>query len=180
METFLMKKLTVTALKKSLNEKNKKELIFEIAELYKRFPSVKEYYQAQGGNAEAVLEKYKDTIKKEFLDGYTRGFPKARLGVARKAVLDFKKISQEPKLLADIMFCFVEEISSFNTGFSVDGESYYTSPESMFEDVLKLLEKNELLPFFKNRANKIVENATDGWGHSDSLYETYSEFYHNS
>jgi len=172
-----MKKLTVTTLKKSLSVKNKQDLILEIAELYKKFPSVKEYYQAQSGNPEAVLEKYKDIIKKEFLDGYTRGFPKARLGVARKAVQDFKKISQEPKLLAEIMFCFVEEISSFNTDFGVDGESYYTSPESMFEDVLKLLEENDLLSCFKNRANHIFENATDGWGHSDSLYETYNQFY---
>ena len=41
-------------------------LILEIAELYKKFPSVKEYYQVQGGNTEAVLEKYKDTSKKNF------------------------------------------------------------------------------------------------------------------
>lgn len=75
------------------------------------------------------------------------------------------------------MFCFVEEISSFNTDFGVDGESYYTSPESMFEDVLKLLEENDLLLCLKSRANKVVTNATEGWGHSDSLYETYNQFY---
>jgi len=40
-----MKKLTVTTLKKSLSVKNKQDLILEIAELYKKFPSVKEYYQ---------------------------------------------------------------------------------------------------------------------------------------
>ena len=171
------KKLTLTALKKVLNSKNKPELIQEIAELFKKFPDVKDYYQAQEGNTEAVLEKYKNIIKKEFRDGFTHGLPKARLSTARKAVQDFKKVTEYPDLVAEVMFTFVEEISNFNNDFGVDGESYYTSPEAMYHDVLSLLEKHNLLSHFQERARNIIENATHGWGHFDSLSESYYQFY---
>lgn len=45
---------------------------------------MKDYYQAQEGDPEPVLEKYKDIIIKEFRDGYTGDFPKARLSVFKK------------------------------------------------------------------------------------------------
>jgi hypothetical protein len=41
------------------------------------------------------LEKYKAIIKKEFFPA--RGFGEARLSVARKAVMDYKKLSNSPK-----------------------------------------------------------------------------------
>lgn len=172
-----MAKINLTILKKNLAKKSKEELVQEISTLYKNFSNVKEYYQAQGGNINIILEKYKDTIKKEFVDGYTRDNPKARLSVAKKAVQDFNKFTQEPKLLADIMLTFVESVSDFNTAFGVDGESYYTSPEDVFEKVLKLLKENNLLPIFKERAYDIVNSATDGWGHFDSLSGHYEDFY---
>ena len=172
-----MGKITVTALKKKLELKSKQELIQEITELYKKFPAVKEYYQVQEGDIEVISEKYKDIIKKEFVDGYTRGLPKARLSVARKAVQDFKKFTNNPELLADIMLTFVESISDFNTEFGTDSEAFYTSPENMFEKTLELLKKNDLLSIFEKRAYRIVDNATEGWGHFDSLQERYEQFY---
>jgi hypothetical protein len=58
----------------------------------------KEYYQLKlaGNEGDAqVLEKYKAIIKKEFFPA--RGFGEARLSVARKAVMDYKKLSNSPK-----------------------------------------------------------------------------------
>jgi len=169
--------MNITTLKKSLAAKSKPELIEEITQLYKKFPDVKNYYQAQQGDATVVLEKYQDIIKKEFVDGYSRGQPKARLSVAKKAVHDFHKISSDPVLQADIMLTFVEVISDFNKEFGVDSEPYYTSPEGMFEKALAFLKKNNLLPVFGKRAYQIVSNAIDAWGHFDSLEQTYSDFY---
>jgi hypothetical protein len=97
--------------------------------------------------------------------------PKARLGVARKVVQDFKKLSNNPELLVDLMLTFVEEVSNFNSEFGVDGESYYTSPEGMYDDALSILEKANLLSMFEIRARLIVKNATDGWGHNGSYQE---------
>lgn len=172
-----MGQITITALKKKLVQKSKQELIQEILELYKKFTAVKEYYQAQDGDIEVVLEKYKDLIKKEFVNGYIKGHPKARLSVARKAVQDFKKFSNNPEFIADIMLTFVESVSSFNTEFAPDSETFYTSPENMFEKTLEFIKNNELLALFEKRANCLVSRATEGWGHLDSIQEMYEKVY---
>ena len=99
------------------------------------------------------------------------------MNVAKKAITDFKKITKEPELLAELMFTFVESISNFNSDFGVDGEDFYVIPEDMFEEVLKLIKENNLLSKYKQRAYEIVDNATEGWGHFDSLQERYEEVY---
>ena len=172
-----MDKFSLTSLKKTLDTKTKQELIKEISTLCKTFPQVKEYYQIQESDAKSVLEKYKDIIEKEFVEGKTRGLPKARLSVAKKAVQDFKKLTKEPELLADLMLTFVESISDFNSEFGVDSEEFYVIPEEMFEKVLQLLQSNDLLSKFKERSYAIVDNATDAWGHFDSLQERYESAY---
>ncbi len=175
-----MKKFSITELKKELDKKTKKELINEISSICKKFSQVKEYYQTQYADSIDVLEKYIEIIEKEFVDGQTRGYPKARLSVAKKAVQDFKKLNDDPTLLSDIMLRFVECVSDFNSDFGVDEERYYTSPENMFEKTLKLLKSKKLLPKFKERAYQIVENACEPWGHHDTLSEIYEEYYFDS
>ena len=172
-----MEKFSLTNLKKILNQKSKKELITEISILCKNFPQVKDYYKAQSFDSTEVLEKYVTIIEKEFIDGKTRGFPKGRISVAKKAIQDFKKLTEDSLLLANLMFTFVECISNFNSEFGVDEEKYYNAPEDMFEKALILLQTKKLLPNFKERAHEIVENACEAWGHLDSLQNSYEEFY---
>ena len=47
----------------------------------------------------------------------------------------------------------------------------------MFEKTLKLMGQNNLLGIYKSRVKKIVMNATDGWGHQDSLHDMYEDAY---
>lgn len=172
-----MKKFTITNLKKQLAQKNKEELIKEIAALCQTFPQVKEYYKAQVNDIKELVNKYKSIIEKEFIEGKTRGLPKARFSVVRKAVNDFKKLTNKPELIADIMLTYVESISWFNSEYLPDAEEFYTRPENMFETVLALLKKHNLLKKFEPRAYKIVQNAPDGWGYQDSLEAKYEEVY---
>ncbi|WP_052501478.1 DUF6155 family protein [Thiomicrospira microaerophila] len=169
--------MTQSELKKLLANKTQQELIKEIAYLFKTFSPVKEYYQAQTGDIHQIAEKYKDIIKKEFVYGHTRGYPKARLGTARKAVQDAKKIINQPEIIADIMLTFVESVSSYNNEFSSDSEANFTSPEGMFYDALKLLDDNNLLEAFHDRCSDIVFKATEAWGHYDSQSETFDQFF---
>ena len=166
-----MTKINWTQIKKVLAEKSKQELLKEISILYKKFPQVKEYYQVQTTAVDEVLEKYKTIIEKEFIDGKTRGLPKARFNVAKKAISDFKKLSSEPDLLADLMLTFFASVSSFNSEFAPDGEKFYTIPEDMFEEVLQLIKENNLESKYQTKAYEIVANATDGWGHFEALPE---------
>ena len=172
-----MARFTVTNLKKQLTKKTKEELIQEISTLCQTFPQVKEYYQDRGTNIQGVVKKYKDILEKEFIEGKARGLPKARLAVARKAVNDFKKLTTDSELIADIMLTYVESISWFNEEYGPDEEDFYVESEEMFERVLSLIEKHDLLEKFQPRAYAIVKNATDGWGHRDSLEERYEDVY---
>ncbi len=175
-----MAKFTITTLKKQLAQKTKEELIQDIATLCKTFPSVKEYYKAQGSDIHDVLAKYKAIIEQEFVEGMSgkrRRFPKARFAVARKAITDFKKFSTDPRCVADVMLTYVESVSSFNSEYEPDSEEFYTRPEDMFEKVLSLIETHQLLDQFEARARDIVEHAIEGYGHYDSLKERYETAY---
>ena len=172
-----MDKFTITGWKKQLSKKTKEDLIKEIATLCKTFPQVKEYYQAQGSNITELAEKYKNIIKKEFIASGRHDLPKARFSVARKALNDFKKLTSEPELIADIMLTYVESTSWFNTEYGPDSEDFYTRSEDMFEKALALIKKHHLLDDFRLRSRKVVSNATDGWGHQDSLEDRYKEVY---
>ena len=172
-----MKKFTIPNLKKQLAQKTKAELVQEIATLCQTFPQVKAYYQGQSDDLQGLVKTYKDILEKEFIEGKTRGLPKARLSVARKAVNDFKKLTTDPELLADVMLTYVESISWFDTEYGPDDEDFYTCPIDMLAQVLPLLEKHQLLEKFEPRIYTLVQNATDGWGYQDSLEERYEEVY---
>ncbi|MGK7897815.1 MAG: DUF6155 family protein [Xenococcus sp. (in: cyanobacteria)] len=172
-----MDNFTITKFKKQLSQKTKEELIKEIATLCQKFPQVKEYYKAQGSDIQEIVKKYKEIIEKEFIEGKTRGLPKARFSVARKALNDFKKLTNEPELIADIMLTYVESVSWFSTEYGPDSEEFYTRPEDMFETVLALIKKHKLTKKFQDRAYNIVKNATEGWGHKESLADRYGEVY---
>ena len=168
---------SILDLKKALSKKTKDELINEISTLCQKFPQVKEYYQAQISDPKEVLNRHKTIIEKEFIEGKTRGLPKGRLSVGKKAISDFRKLTKDPELISDLMLTFVESVSWFSTEYGPDRETFYTSPENMFEKALKLAKKNGLLDRYKSQAKKIVMNATDGYGHQDSLHERYEEAY---
>lgn len=172
-----MKKFTLPAFKKKLAKKSKEDLIKEISSLCQKFPQVKEYYKAHYGDVTDILKRHIDIIEKEFVEGKTRGMPKARLSVAQKAVKDFRKLIPDVELVADVMLTFVECISDFNDEFNVREEDYYNEPEDMFEEIMQMLQKNGLLDKFKERAYYIVDRATDSYGHYDSLKERYEEVY---
>ena len=172
-----MEKFTITNLKKQLSQKSKEDLVKEIATLCKTFPQVKEYYKAQGSDIWELLAKYKAIIEKEFADQHTRTLPKARFSVARQAINDFKKLTKEPEPTIELMLTYVESVSWFCSEYAPDGEQYYARPEEMFEKALALAQKYKLTEQFQPKAYEIVKNATEGWGHKDSLAVTYGDVY---
>ncbi len=172
-----MKNITISKLKKSLSGKSENDLLEEIIVLFKKIPQVKEYYTltfSEEGE-ELILGKYKEIITNVFFP--KRGYGKARLSVAKKAINDFKKISDKPSLLIDIMLHYVEQGVNFTDQYGDIDSPFYISMEKMFEEALRLSEKYNLLSFFKKNCEGIVNGACDGWGFKDSLSETYDEFF---
>ena len=111
-------KISLTTLKKHLKTRSQAELIADIAELYKRFQPVKDYYQIQlyPQDENQVAAKYKKTIEDEFFPA--RGFGRARLSVAKKAITEYKKVNKTVVCSIDIMLFYVEQGVRFHDTLS--------------------------------------------------------------
>ncbi|GBC60660.1 hypothetical protein DENIS_1617 [Desulfonema ishimotonii] len=171
-----MKKVGVRVLKGYLKNRTQDDLMNEVCELFKRFDNVKEYYTAvlSGGDDTAIIGKYRKIIRNEFFP--SRGFGKARLSVARKAVSDYKKVSDSVPGLADLMLWYVENGVRFTDEYGDIDEPFYVSMEGMYEKALIHITRHKLTNEFQPRCRKIVDDATDGWGFQDALEFLYEEY----
>jgi hypothetical protein len=170
--------LKISTLRKHLDGLTKAELIAEIVELFTKYSVVKDYYfaaLAPQGIAQLSVS-FKDIIKHEFLP--ERGFGKARLSIARKAVLDFKKICSDKVFLGDMMLYYVEMGVKFTNTYGDIDEPFYSSMESMYQNAVELITKHQLQPMFQKRCYQIVADTRDiGWGFHDILSETYDQHF---
>jgi hypothetical protein len=156
--------MKVTKLKKYLISLDQQTMVSEVLELFRNFDMVKDYYETKLNPVidTATLDKYKDVITHEFFP--KRGFGKARLSVARKAVTDFKKVSKNPHQIIEIMLYYVEVGCRFTDEYGDIDEPFYNSMESMYESALKFIAKNKEQQQYSERCHQIAKNAIEGWG----------------
>jgi hypothetical protein len=167
---------SLTVLKQHLKNCSKEELISDISELFKKFNSVKDYYQIKLSPQEEtqVGAKYKKIIEDEFFPA--RGFGKAKLSVARKAITEYRKITETPVDTADIMLFYVEQGVKFTNAYGDINEPFYNSMESMYEKAVKWIVKHEIQDVFNERCMRIVKDTSGiGWGFHDALSHMYSD-----
>jgi hypothetical protein len=173
-----MTNITFTAIKKYTKNMSREQLIDELKVLYNLFPDVKKYYQSkltENGENE-LLEKYKKVIKNEFFP--KRGFGKARLSIAKKAVLDFDKFSRNKINTADIMVFYVEQGIKFTNAYGDIDESFYYSMESMYDKASKFIKKHNIETNFLTRLHKMIDDTSEmGWGFHDTLDEIFHEYF---
>ncbi len=157
---------------------SRKELGSEIKQLYRLFPSVQEYYQSKlNSTGEGqLLSKYKNIITNEFMPA--RGFGKARLSVARKAMNDFYKLSKEKSNRAEMMVHYVEMGVQFTIEYGDIDEPFYSSMESMYDKACNYVSTNNLETIFLPRLKKIVDDTDGmGWGFHDTLTDIWSTYF---
>ena len=174
-----MVKLKVLELRKYLSAKENKELVDEIVGLVKLFPNVKEYYASvlNPRSEDELLKKYKKIIRNEFYPD--RGFPKWRYSVAKKAISDFMKISNNPKNIADLMLVYVEAGVDCTMEYGDIDENFYWNMETMFDKAAEYISKNNLEEEFRERCKEIMERPSGkvGWGFPYELEETYNKYF---
>ncbi len=153
---------------KQLGKEELYSLILELSSLKKEnaeFVRLK----LQSGTEEAVTyykKKIRNTLWQE----------KINLREARKAITDFKKISKAPELLLELMVFYVEMGVEIGEKYGDMYESFYFSMETMFDQIIKMLnEHKELIVKFKWKLDSIINRSCDGWGHKDSLMDIYGE-----
>lgn len=176
---FKMAKAKVSELKRYLSFKEPQGLRDEILELFKLFPDVREYYSAKlnPGSETELLGKYKKIVRNEFFP--ERGFPRMRYSIAKKAISDFKRISRNPGDIADLMLVYVEAGVDCTMEYGDIDENFYYSMETMYEKAAAHISKNNLRKEFQERCKKVMlrPQGAVGWGFSESLSETYYEYF---
>ena len=165
-------------LKQYLGTRSREQLIAEIGEMFSKIDAVEDYYQSKlnlGYSAE-VSEKYKSIIKQEFFP--ERGFGRARLSVARKAVSDYKKVSASKFGVADMMLYYVEVGVQFTNTYGDIDEAFYSSMESMYERAVKYIVLHGMRRQFEERCRRIITDTSGiGWGFHDGLSYIYEEHF---
>ncbi|WP_136796425.1 DUF6155 family protein [Desulfosediminicola ganghwensis] len=166
--------MKVSDLKKKLDAKTKEDLIKDVLDLFKKNQFVKDYYiEKESDNQKSpVFLKHKEIIEKEFFP--ERGDGKARLSVAKKAISEFKNISTNNVLIADLMIFYVETGVNYTNEFGDINENFYLSMENMYEQALKFIVANKLSSNFQDRCLEIVEGTVNiGWGFHDQISFLY-------
>jgi hypothetical protein len=97
----------------------------------------------------AVWIKYKEIIENEFLP--VNGFGKARLSVAKKAIIEFKKISNDKQANSELMIFYVRTVVRYTDCYGDIDELFYLSMESMYKRALDFIFKSSLKHEFDDR-----------------------------
>lgn len=169
--------MKVTELKNHLKALPKEELIKEITELFKKSTFVKDHYVSKFDSEKSseILNKYKLLIKNEFLPA--NGFGKARLSVAKKAISDFSKISNNTEFIAELMIYYVEIGVEYTKTYGDITETFYNSMEGMYDKALNLIMNEDHIDKFQKRCFKIIEDSDGtGWGFNEQLTEIYYNY----
>ena len=111
-----------------------------------------------------TLEYYKKKINEAF------GDDKIKLIEAKRAISDFRKISKNPAYIIELMIFYVEKGIDIENEFGDLYESFYASMESVFENIVKMLNENpQFIQQYREKLEIIVDRSAEGWGHKDSL-----------
>jgi hypothetical protein len=170
------KLISITFLKNALQDLSQAELISLITETAQSCPQAKEFLTvkfAAKENINEILQKYKDKVEHEFFP--KRGLGKLNLREARKAISNFKKICHEKTMIIDIMLFYVENCVRFTEEYGDINESFYTSAENVYEQVVKEINQGDepLYNQFADRLKAAAEDACDGWGFNDDMMDLY-------
>ena len=123
-----------------------------------------------GEKPEDVLAYYKKKLKNILWN------ERINLRDARKFISDFRRISNQPEHLLELMTFYVEMGVKLGEKYGDVYEAFYSSMESMFEQIVKTLNNNKhLIPQFKARLDSIIDRSCEGWSHKDTLEEIYNE-----
>ncbi|MEM6737343.1 MAG: DUF6155 family protein [Bacteroidota bacterium] len=105
-------------------------MLKHISELYKKFKSVKEYFDFYvDPDEKKLIEQYKEKVTEGFFP--KRGY-QLKLSISRKAIKAFKKLGTSAESLADLLLHFVENGVQFTNEYRDIDENFYTSIENTY------------------------------------------------
>ena len=168
-----MSKAEVKKYIRSLERNSWEELVMD---LYSARKEAKEYLEyVIKPNDKGTLEAYREIITKEFFP--SRGEPKMRFSVCRKAVSEFKSLDPTPEFLADLMLYIPECASEIADNYGDMWEQFYDAAENNFKAAMKYISQHNLQSRFQKRINIILHNCeSSGWGFPDTMWDIYNDY----
>ncbi|MEM6297973.1 MAG: DUF6155 family protein [Bacteroidota bacterium] len=171
----MVKKSIKTELNRYLKEMDKSELEKEVKKLYSKFKQVKQFYEVELGDSDAILEECKKKITQEYFPN--RGYGRARNAVSRKVVTDFKKIAVFSVDVIELLLHRVEMMLKFTNAYGDITEAFYNSLESSFDEACKLIKKEKLTKDYIERCESLRDEAYHfGWGTYDMMDQSIDEY----
>src|SRR5215213_5007455 len=151
-------------LRKHLQGLTQEQLINHLLHLGDSFKDVQAYLQnvVHPADDETVRARYRQIIENEFFPA--RGYGRARLAIARKAVTDYRKVAASVEGPADLMLSYVELGVRFARAYGGIDEPFCRSMERMYGDALRWIVKHGLEDAFRPRAEALL-TATRGMGY---------------
>lgn len=166
----------IANIRKELKKHDKDGLIDLIEYLYKNNKYAKEYlnFYIDPNEAELFL-KYKQKVYEAF---FPRVGHKIRLGRGKKAIAEFKKYDPSKTLIADLMLSYVEYGVKYIHYKGKYSMTLSNSIASVYHQVLTLMNDEEILDEFAERAKMVVEgtylmDSSEGC----AIRSSYREFY---
>jgi len=169
--------MSLAKLKKELNTFDKNNLIELITELYKKNSTVKEYLDFfVNTNEDKILHRYRKKIANAF---NPTGRYALKLNDAKQAIADFKKTGLPDTMLADLMLFYAESAMDFTNTYGDVDDPFYASLAKMYSQALHLLNKEDALEKFRERALKVMDMSGNiGWGMDDYITNTYYQYFY--
>lgn len=163
--------------KPHLLRKSAKELVAALGELYKINRQNRDFLESYAGIHEGNIEAYKKRIEDALYPDVYSG-KRLQLTVGRRAVSDYERATGNELGKLELMMHYVECGNRFTVEFGDIDEQFYSSLISMFERVVKALEKqNESTrEAYRQRCLDVVDSSNKiGWGYHDCLVQHYYE-----
>jgi len=138
--------MSLQKLRVILRHKSEKELIDEIADLYKKFDAVKRYYKASLLNDDEDVFNYSMAkIEKAMQPRFTADthLPTYKIAEAKKAISEYKKISSNDHGIATLKLFYVAVCINIVNEYDYI-EKVWSSGISTFEDVIKFIKQMDL------------------------------------
>ncbi len=172
------KKPSWSQVKAILAQQEPKEVLKLVGDLYRLSKDNRVFIESRFLAGEDALEHYKQVIAQAVYPDIERGKP-IRLSVGKKAISDYRKATGDDLGVLELMVHYLEQGNDFTAEYGDIDAQFYTSLESMLDQILELLTdqnmhvKNQYVP----RLEQVVSRAKGiGWGYYDYISDRLEEF----
>ena len=160
-----------SAVRQQLATWDKPALLNLVKDLYEVADENRDFIHARsktGEDSVEAFETYRGKIVEQFFPA--RGDGKLKLGEARKAIRDYRKVTGNIPGTAELLLTYVENGTRFTHLYGDIDERFYSSVESALDELAALLrdEARGMYPQFSDRLARVEQMADGiGWGFHD-------------